>query len=199
MSATHPRRGLLLVVSGPSGAGKTTITHALRDRLDGVLSVSTTTRAIAPGEREGREYHFVTPQRFRQMLEEGVFLEHARVYGRDHYGTPREPVERLLDEGRLVILEIDVQGALQVKRAMPEAFMLFILPPGDERELLRRLRRRGRDDEAAIERRHREAKGEIEVARRSGAYDAMIVNDDLDRAIDEACRLVVQRRGAPVA
>lgn len=191
--------GLLLVISGPSGAGKTTITEAVRQSLDGVKSVSTTTRPPAAGEVDGRAYNFVTRERFQDLLGRGVFLEHAQVYGKDWYGTPREPVERYLAEGRLVILEIDVQGAIQVKRAMPGAYMLFILPPDDGTELLRRLRQRGRDDEAAIERRHHEAQREIETARTSGAYDAMIVNDNLERAISEARRLVRERLEAPGA
>ncbi len=187
--------GLLLVISGPSGAGKTTITEALRQRLGGIKSVSTTTRPRAAGEVDGRDYTFVTRETFQDMVDRGVFLEHAQVYGKDWYGTPREPVERHLAQGRLVILEIDVQGALQVKQAVPEAYMLFILPPDEGQELLRRLRQRGRDDEAAIDRRHREAQREIQTARTSGAYDAMIVNDDLNRAIGEALRLVRERLG----
>ncbi len=181
-----------MVVSGPSGSGKTTIARALRDRVDGVLSISATTRPRAVGEVHGREYYFVNTEEFQDMVERGVFLEHARVFGAHSYGTPRDPVERHLAEGRVVILEIDVQGGLQVRRAMPDAFMVFILPPSDE-DLLRRLRARGRDDERSIQRRLKEAKREIETGTRGGAYDAQVVNDDLERAIDEACRLVRAR------
>jgi guanylate kinase len=185
--------GLLLVISGPSGVGKTTITHEVEQRLGGVFSVSVTTRPRTAADVEGRDYYFLTEEQFRSRRDAGELLEWAEVFGKYNYGTPRGPVESHLAAGRLVILEIDVQGALQVKQSMPDAFMIFVLPPGDE-ELLKRLRRRGRDAEEAIQRRFAEAKREIETARRSGAYDAFIVNDDLERAIQEACELVERRR-----
>ncbi len=185
--------GLLLAISGPSGVGKTTITRELERRLDGVFSVSATTRPRAPGEVDGRDYHFLTEQQFEDMVDRGAFLEHAQVYSKHRYGTPREPVERHLAQGRLVLLDIDVQGAILVRQTMSEALMFFILPPSDE-ELLLRLRQRGREAEAAIRRRFNEAKHEIELGMRCGVYDAQIVNDDLPRAIDEVCRLVQQRR-----
>ncbi|MHC4414265.1 MAG: guanylate kinase [Planctomycetota bacterium] len=187
--------GLLVAISGPSGAGKTTIAHEVERRLGGVFSISATTRPRSQGEVDGREYHFLTEARFREMVDRGLFLEHAQVYGTHWYGTPREPVECQLAEGRLVILDIDVHGALQVKRAMPDAFALFILPPS-EQELLCRLRRRGRDDEASIQRRFNAARREIELGTQSGAYDAHIFNEDLERAVEDACRLVRQRRAA---
>ena len=189
--------GLLLVISGPSGSGKTTIARAVERALDGSFSVSSTTRPRSGTETGGRDYDFVTEQEFRDQIEQGAFLEYAHVYGRYWYGTPREAVQRQLAEGRLVILDIDVQGALQVREQMPESLMLFVLPPSDE-ELQRRLRERGRDDPESIARRLAEARREIEVALRSGAYDAHIVNDDLDRAIQETCRIVDERR-RPVA
>jgi guanylate kinase len=185
--------GLLLVISGPSGSGKTTIARAVETRRDGTFSVSATTRPRSQVETGGSDYHFVDEAGFKELVAAGALLEHAHVFGRYWYGTPREPVERHLAEGRLVILDIDVQGALQVRRSMPAALMVFILPPGDE-ELLRRLRSRGRDDASAIERRFAEACREIEVARNSGAFDALIVNDDLEQAIEETCRLVDRRR-----
>ena len=191
-------RGTLLVISGPSGSGKTTIAHAVRDRLGGVFSVSVTTRPRSASEADGREYFFVSEPEFRERVDQGVFLEHACLYGSHQYGTPREPVEKHLAAGDLVILEIDVQGALQVRQAMPEALMVFILPPGDE-ELLRRLRSRGRDEAASIQRRLAEAKREIDLGRHSGAYDAHVVNDVLEQAIDETCRLVRSRREASTA
>ena len=123
------------------------------------------------------------------MIERGELLEHARVFGHHWYGTPRRPVEAALAAGRLVILEIDVQGALQVRANTPEAFMIFILPP-DEDTLLARLRGRGREAEAAIQRRFEEAKREIDLARASDAYDAFVVNDDLTESQNEACRLI---------
>ncbi len=192
-SASDGNHGLLLVISGPSGVGKTTITRALERNLGGTFSVSVTTRPRAEGEVEGRDYYFLSDIEFQQRADDGAFLEHAKVYGEYRYGTPREPVERLVAEGKLVILDIDVQGARQVKQTMPEAFTLFILPPSEE-ELLRRLRERRREDEASIQRRFDEAKREIAFAEGSGVYDAHIVNEDLDRAIDDASCLINHQR-----
>lgn len=187
--------GLLAVFSGPSGVGKTTIVRAVKSRLDGVFSVSATTRPRTDQEREGVDYFFVTEESFQSMIDGGELLEHAKVFGSHRYGTLRRPVEEALAAGRLVILEIDVQGALQVRASAPEAYMLFVLPPGEE-ALLERLRGRGRDGEDAIQRRFQEAQKEIALARDSNAYDAFVVNDDLARAQDEACRLVRERLDA---
>jgi guanylate kinase len=186
---------MLLVVSGPSGAGKTTIVRAIERRLGGCFSVSATTRPPGPGEVHGRDYYFVTEDEFRAMIDRGELLEHARVFGKHFYGTPRKAVEECLREGRLVILDIDVQGAQQVRAAMPESYALFITPPS-EQELARRLRERGRDDEAAIERRLAEARTEMEFARKSNFYDAFVINDELDAAIERACELIVERQSA---
>jgi guanylate kinase len=175
-------QGLLVVVSGPSGVGKTSIVRALLERLDAAFSVSATTRAPTARERDGVDYWFIDRDRFQQWIDEGRFLEYAQVFGRSWYGTPREPVERQLAEGRVVLLDVDVQGAASVRRMMPQAFSVFVLPPSDE-ELLRRLRSRGRDDEEAIARRFAEARNEIDFARSSGVYDAFVVNDDLARSI----------------
>jgi guanylate kinase len=175
-------RGLLLVLSGPSGVGKTTIVHEIVRRLAASFSVSATTRPPGPREVHGRDYYFLSQEEFQRWIDEGKFLEFAQVFGRNWYGTPREAVERQLDAGRVVVLDIDVQGAANVKRAMPEAFMLFILPPSDD-ELLRRLRARGREDEAAIQRRFAEATREIAFAKESGVYDDFVINDDLPTAI----------------
>ncbi len=120
-SASDPNRGLLLVISGPSGVGKSTITRALERRLGGVFSVSTTTRPSAEGEVDGRDYYFRSDLEFQQQADEGAFLEQAQVNGEYRYDTPREPVERQVAAGKLVILDIDVQGARQVKQARPDA------------------------------------------------------------------------------
>ena len=186
--------GLLVVVSGPSGVGKTTIVRTLCEDLDGVLSVSATTRPRTAKETDGVDYFFLTDDVFVGMIERGEFIEHAQVFGKHLYGTPRGPVEDALGRGMLVVLEIDVQGAIQVRRNFSEAFMIFIEPPHDD-ELLRRLRARGRDDEEAIQRRFAEATRERRLARESGAYDAMVVNADLQTACSETTQLVRRALG----
>lgn len=185
--------GLLLIISGPSGVGKTTITHQVERAFAGddrgaVFSVSATTRPKTAADREGIDYHFVSDAEFDRMIAAGEFLEWAGVFGK-RYGTLRKWVADRQAEGRLVILEIDVQGAINVKRAMPEAFSLFVLPPS-EAVLLERLRARKREDEAAIQRRFAEAKREIETAKSCGAYDRFIVNDVLEKAVEEAVAIV---------
>lgn len=185
--------GLLVVISGPSGVGKTTITHAVRTRFaDASFSVSATTRAPGPAERDGLDYHFLSDEEFRWRVAKGDFLEHAEYAG-SRYGTLRAPIEAELRAGRLVILDIDVEGAKQIHEQTPSMFGLFILPPSEE-ELLRRLRERKREPEDAIQRRLAKAQREIEEARSSGVYDAFIVNDDLARATEEAMRLVSDAR-----
>jgi guanylate kinase len=190
--------GMILVISGPSGVGKTTITMRVRERLpDAIFSVSATTRSAGRNEVDGRDYHFLSESEFDRWVAEGLFLEHA-IYAGNKYGTPRRPVEEQVAAGRVIILDIDVQGGRQVKRAAPESFSIFIEPPSEE-ALLERLRRRGREDEEAIQRRFREAKREIAEAKASGAYDLFIVNDDLDRAtaaVLEAVATERSRRGA---
>jgi guanylate kinase len=186
---------MVLIISGPSGVGKTTITHAVRrafaddahdpvDRRGAVFSVSATTRAPTPLERDGVDYHFVTNEHFDRLVEQGAFLEWAGVFGR-RYGTLREWVDHQIHAGRLVILEIDVQGAINVKRQIPAAAALFVLPPSEE-DLLARLRARKREPEEAIQRRFAEAKREIAQAQSCGVYETFIVNDTLDRATAEA-------------
>jgi len=185
--------GLLLVVSGPSGVGKTTIVHEVIRRLGGEFSVSATTRARTERERDGVDYHFVDQPTFQKWIDAGRFLEYAQVFGRSWYGTLQDQVEHALGEGKLIVLDIDVQGAKSVKQKMPAAFTVFVMPPS-EGTLLKRLHARGREDEAAIQRRFAEAKTEIDFARTSGVYDAFVVNDDLEIAIDQLCDLVRARR-----
>ena len=187
--------GMLLIISGPSGVGKTTITRGVERAIpDSVFSVSATTRDRTAADVEGVDYRFVSDEQFQTMIDADALLEWADVFGR-RYGTPRAWVEEQLARGRLVILEIDVEGAKQVKAKLPEAFGLFVLPPSEE-ALLERLRSRRRESEEQIQSRFREAKREIRVARECGAYDAFVVNDDLDRAIESALTQVRQARAS---
>ena len=182
--------GMLLIISGPSGVGKTTITRAVERSIPGaVFSVSATTRARRPTDVEGVDYHFVADAEFDRMIRAGEFLEHVDLFGKK-YGTPRQWVNEQLARGRLVILEIDVVGAIKVKAQVPDAFGIFILPPSKE-SLLERLRARKREGEDEIQRRFAEAQREIAEARSCAVYDHFIVNDQLDAAIHEAVSTVI--------
>lgn len=181
--------GLLLIISGPSGVGKTTITRGVERSIAGsVFSVSVTTRAKTAADVEGVDYRFIDDAEFDRMIAADELLEWADVFGK-RYGTPRRWVDEQLSRGRLVILEIDVEGAKQVKARMPEAFGLFIMPPS-EQTLLERLRSRKREGEDLIQKRFAEATREIAEAKACGVYDKFLVNDDLPRAIDEAIKTV---------
>ena len=183
--------GTLYVVSAPSGAGKTSLVRALLDSSGDelVLSVSHTTRAPRPGEVNGRDYHFVDVETFRRMIDDEAFLEHARVFD-NYYGTARQSIETQLAQGRDVILEIDWQGARQVRQALPQSVGIFILPPS--REALRdRLCARGQDDEAVIARRKRDAVNEIS---HYGEYDYLVINDVFDTARDDLASILRCRR-----
>jgi guanylate kinase len=185
--------GLVLIISGPSGAGKTTITRGVERSIpDSVFSVSCTTRAKTPADVEGVDYHFVSDEEFEKMKAQGAFLETAGVYGKK-YGTPRAWVDEQIKRGRLVILEIDVQGAIQVKKHLPDAFAVFVLPPTED-ELLSRLRERKRESDEQIARRFAAAKSEIAAARDSGVYDVFLVNAKIDEAIRRAIDLVTAER-----
>lgn len=190
---TRPMRGTLFVISAPSGAGKTTLSAPLTSRIDNlVFSVSWTTRAPRAGERDGFEYHFTRAETFRRMIDEGRFLEHAEVHGR-LYGTGREETLRVLASGRDVLLDIDVQGAEQVRRSGLSSYSVFILPPS-YRELRERLEGRRTEDEASLSRRLDNAANEV---RRYHEFDAVIVNDDRERAareLEDLIRGVATRR-----
>lgn len=173
-----PDEGALFVVSGASGTGKTTLLEALFSRVPGLdFSVSVTTREARTGEANGVHYHFVDRARYEHLRDTGALLEHAEVYGTG-YGTPRAPVEAALAEGRSVVLDIDVQGAAQVRRSYPAAVSIFILPP--RLEVIRaRLEARGTDALSVIERRVRDAHAQIA---RCGEYDYFVMNDVLATA-----------------
>ena len=168
----------LIIVSAPSGCGKGTILHKVFEKSDVFYSVSCTTRAPRDEDIDGTTYHFMTKEAFETMIAEGGFLEYAR-YADNYYGTPRKPAEDMLACGRDVVLEIETQGAFQVKELMPEAVSVFILPPS-VKELERRLNKRGTETPEVIAKRVAEARGEIE---KSYKYDYVIMNDDLPDAL----------------
>ena len=175
-----PVRGELFVVSAPSGAGKTTILKRVLAHLHGVTySVSHTTRPPRPGEVDGRDYHFVTHEEFRELIEKGAFLEWAQVHT-DLYGTSREEVEQAVQRGEDVVLDIDVQGARSIRENYHGGVFIFIVPPSME-ELERRLKKRGTETEATIHVRLENARRELEAM---VEYDYIVVNDDLDLAVE---------------
>ncbi|MCE0914288.1 guanylate kinase [Pseudomonas sp. NMI760_13] len=173
--------GTLYIVSAPSGAGKTSLVTALiKDDTNVRVSVSHTTRAMRPGEEHGVNYHFVVHEEFKALIAQGDFLEHAEVFG-NFYGTSRSALQETLDQGFDLILEIDWQGAKQVRKLMPEARSIFILPPSQE-ALRQRLDGRGQDSEEIIAGRMKEAVSEMV---HYDEYDYVIINDDFDVALDE--------------
>lgn len=176
-----PSKGVLYIVSAPSGAGKTSLVKALLKADPAIrLSVSYTTRVPRPGETDGRDYHFVSRERFEAMLAEGEFLEYAEVYG-NFYGTSKGVIARDLDAGHDILLEIDWQGAAQVKTHFPQSASIFILPPSFN-ALRTRLNGRGQDSAEVIERRLAAAAHDVAHA---GAFDYIIVNDDFDHALQD--------------
>lgn len=175
------KQGTLLVISGPSGAGKGTLIQTLLHHPDVMLSVSATTRAPRPGESEGVHYFYVSPKKFEQMIAENAFLEYAHVFGTTYYGTPRAFVEKKLLEGIDVILDIDVQGAMNIKKAMPSAVLVFILPPSYQ-VLRQRLTDRGTETQEQIERRLQTAQNEIQYI---DQYDYCILNDTVQTAAQQ--------------
>ena len=183
-------RGKLIVLSGPSGAGKSTVVAKTEKiRSDICFSTSVTTRKPRPGEIDGKDYFFIDTARFNQMIENNELLEYA-VYVSNNYGTPREYVDSKLDEGLNVILDIEVQGARQVHEKMPEAVMVFVVPPSLG-ELRRRLSERGTESKETIEARLRRAEQEYKEA---DFYDWLIVNDDSDLAAEELSSIITASR-----
>ena len=186
----HP--GLLLVLVGPSGVGKSTISRILAERLHVSYTVSVTTRPKSPHDDKGKTYEHVTRDEFFRRLDANEYLEYAQVYD-DYYATPKHPALDYLQAGRDVLLEIDFQGAMQVRYHYPDSLLLFILPP-DEQALNDRLTKRGRDTPDAVQKRFRAAKREIAMAKGSRAFDYMVINDNLDAAVDEIVKIVHHKR-----
>ncbi len=178
------RKGTMLVISGPSGSGKTTICKRLLEDPRVRFSVSATTRAPRPGEVDGRDYHFLSRAQFKTLMAEGAFIEHADVYG-NMYGTLRKPMQEALDRGEVYLLEIDVQGALQLKTLGEPGIYVFIAPP-DFDELRRRLTARKTEAPDVLERRLKKAEDEW---RERNKYDYIVVNDKLDIAVAEIRRI----------
>ncbi len=183
-------RGTLFIISAPSGAGKTSLANALVEQTPGLrLSISHTTRPQRPGEQEGVNYHFLERSVFVQQIEEGRFLEHAEVFG-NLYGTSADWVNETLSRGEDVVLEIDWQGAQQVRRLMPDATGIFILPPSLD-QLAARLSGRGQDDEAVIDERLAGAQREMT---HYSEFDYLVINDDFARALSDLSAVIQSRR-----
>ncbi len=178
MKSTYANEGKLFVISGPSAAGKGTICKELVKHCDVDVSISMTTRSPRTSEEEGREYFFKTEDEFRKQIDEGNLLEYATVYG-NMYGTPKDMVLKKLATNRNVILEIDIQGGLQVRKSFPNSILIFVLPPSLE-ELRSRIVGRNTEDETQIENRINKARSEIALI---GEYDYYVVNDDLEEAV----------------
>ncbi len=183
-------RGVLVIVSGFSGAGKGTVMKRLMEKYDSYsLSISATTRKPRDGEEDGREYFFKTVGQFEDMIEKGQLIEYAKYVG-NYYGTPKEYVEKQLDEGRNVILEIELQGALQVKEKKPETVLVFLTPPCAD-ELENRLRGRGTEDDETIKARLKRAAEESDYMKK---YDYILINDDLEKCVDDLDGIIRSER-----
>ncbi|ERI92850.1 guanylate kinase [Clostridiales bacterium oral taxon 876 str. F0540] len=183
------QKGLLLVISGPSGAGKGTICKALLEKNDFWISVSSTTRSPRDGEVHGNNYYFITKEEFKDKIDKGDFLEYAEVYG-NYYGTPKSNVIEMLESGKDVILEIDIQGALKVKEAFPEGIFIFILPPSME-ELKQRIIRRGSETPESLMTRFKSAYKEINYVSK---YSYAVVNDTVSDAVEKIESIVIAER-----
>lgn len=184
--ASSPPRGRLFVIAAPSGAGKTSLVKALLERKPELhVSISYTTRKMRPTEEDGREYHFVSPADFQRLVDQGLLLEYAQVFD-NHYGTGRRPVETELARGNNVVLEIDWQGARQVRKTLPECVSIFILPPS-RLSLEDRLRNRRTDSEEVIARRLRDAVGDMS---HWNEFDYVVVNDHFEKAVSDLISIV---------
>ena len=180
-------KGGVFIISGPSGSGKDTVLAELfRNRPDLLFSISSVTRPMRSGEKEGDKYNFISREKFEYMIDNDMLLEH-NVFVNNYYGTPREPVERAIAEGKDIIIEVDVNGAAQIRQKLHEAVSIFIMPPSFQ-ELKRRLRGRGTESEELIEKRLNSALGEI---KRATEYDYIIVNDNITAAADDILSVIL--------
>jgi guanylate kinase len=193
MTTEVQKKAAIIIISGPSGVGKSTIARQTVKRMDDVcLSVSVTTRPQANGETNGRDYWFISKEDFDKRSRTGILLEHAEVFG-NHYGTPKDKVQEALSDGKTVILEIDVQGARQVKEIYPDVVMVFILPP-THKDLAQRTKDRGRQDNQNAEDRLNGAGNEIAAAWQY--YQHMVINDDLEQAVNEVINIIKEIRSS---
>jgi guanylate kinase len=186
--------GLLIVLVGPAGVGKSTISNLLRKRLDVAYIVSATTRPKKPGDELGKTYDHISTEEFFRRLDNDEFLEYAQVHGH-YYGTPKHPALDYLHDGKDVLFEIDVQGALQIRYQYPDALLVFILPP-DGATLMKRLVDRGRDEAEDMDKRFRIARREIAMAKGSRAFDFFVINDNLEQTVNELTKIInLERTG----
>lgn len=180
-------KGGVFIISGPSGSGKDTVLAELfRNKPDLLFSISSITRPMRQGEKEGEKYNFISKEKFLYMIENDMLLEH-NVFVENYYGTPREPVENAVKEGKDIIIEVDVNGAAQIREKLPEAVSIFIMPPSFD-ELKRRLKGRGTESDELIEKRLNSALGEI---KRAAEYDYIIVNDNITAAADNILSVIL--------
>ena len=191
MTDTKSKKGKVVIISGPSGVGKSTICKELVKQISDVcMSVSVTTRPKSDAEIDGKDYWFISEEEFQQRIDNDLLLEHAKVFNH-YYGTPKDKIAEALDAGKVAILEIDVQGAKQAKAVFDDAVMIFILPP-TEKALADRMNRRGRDAEDAAEERLNGASAEIAAAWQY--YEYMVINEDLQQAVSECVQIIENAR-----